>query len=325
MNSLSSFLLSRHDHLREGLWLSRCVAIVATLLIASQANAVTIDDFSDGAFSGSSDPDWFIVRNVQQGLATTAVIGGSRDLFAMYGGELAFTAGAGDQLVYDHNRDDFEVFSINYGSTSDPSSVALNTDLTAGDADHLLIRVAENIDYVPTSRNWYGEPELRLSFRSGVDEGAAEWGSVGMELLDSTDPYLLAIPLATIFSNSGATTGPDWTDIDAVYLSFEGIGRSGRRRLVLDSIETGALLTGDATGDGVIDGADLAEMQRFYGTSASVAADFNRDGIVNAADYTVWRDASAATQAVTAVPEPAGAGLILLVFACPLMRSLTLR
>ena len=85
-------------------------------------------------------------------------------------------------------------------------------------------------------------------------------------------------------------------------------------------------LPGDYNADGVVDSDDYAAWRSSVGISASevsgpLLADGNNDGLVDASDYAVWRenlgarwdDAIAAlSQAATAAPEPASAGLALL-------------
>jgi hypothetical protein len=65
---------------------------------------------------------------------------------------------------------------------------------------------------------------------------------------------------------------------------------------------------GDYDGDGVVDAADYSRWKNRYGTN-DAAADGNGNGIVDAADYTVWRNAFATSKddilrSFTIVPEP---------------------
>jgi hypothetical protein len=76
-------------------------------------------------------------------------------------------------------------------------------------------------------------------------------------------------------------------------------------------------LPADADGDNDVDGFDFMTWQRTLGSRTQLAADANRDGIVNLADLTFWRQqfgmtspGSSATNA--RVPEPAGAMLVLI-------------
>jgi hypothetical protein len=75
---------------------------------------------------------------------------------------------------------------------------------------------------------------------------------------------------------------------------------------------------GDYNRNGVVDTDDYSVWRNTFGTSEDLRADGNGDGIVNAADYTVWRDhlgitAAGLASSVTQVPEPTAAFLLLTV------------
>jgi len=53
-----------------------------------------------------------------------------------------------------------------------------------------------------------------------------------------------------------------------------------------------------------VDGNDYNLWQVTYGLTSLLAADGNDDGIVDAADYTVWRDAMDANVLPSSAPEP---------------------
>jgi GH18 family chitinase len=70
-------------------------------------------------------------------------------------------------------------------------------------------------------------------------------------------------------------------------------------------------LTGDFNGDGTVDAADFSVWQSTFGaTTGDMSADGNGDGVIDAADYTVWHDhlvssPGSGTASGQAVPEPA--------------------
>ncbi len=89
------------------------------------------------------------------------------------------------------------------------------------------------------------------------------------------------------------------------------------------------LIAGDYDGNGIVEAADYTIWRQQFGSSGTpgeFAADGNRDGTVNAADYTVWRDNLGASVAATlatgatSVPEPGACCLLLLLLVSALPR-----
>jgi hypothetical protein len=62
---------------------------------------------------------------------------------------------------------------------------------------------------------------------------------------------------------------------------------------------------GDYNRDGKVDACDYTEWRKAFGTSASYA-DGNNDGVVDAADYVIWQKASTPGIGVVLIPEPSG-------------------
>lgn len=280
-----------------GVW-GRCVNAAMLGLVAVPSSGAVIDDFEQGALSQIEELNE--VQLDQTGLDPLAVAGAGRRIDVFYGGEFSVGQTSGPsagQLVLDHDRGIFEAAQIRYGAFADGLS-PINGDFTDGGAsDRLLIRVSAS---APAST---GQPQMSITISSGVDEGVSGFGGAGVRLPTSSDPYVLSIPFDTLVGDT------DFTDVDGLSISFF-LHDGGR--IVLDAIETGSVVVGDLDANGLIEAADFASFDRFYGVAAPLTADANDDGTVDAADYTLWRDQLAA--AAVATPEPSS--LAALAVAC---------
>ena len=77
---------------------------------------------------------------------------------------------------------------------------------------------------------------------------------------------------------------------------------------------TGGGILGDYNGNGVVDAADYTVWRDTLGSTASLASDGSGNGVVDAADYTLWKTnftAGSASAAQAAVPEPTAGMLVL--------------
>lgn len=97
--------------------------------------------------------------------------------------------------------------------------------------------------------------------------------------------------------------------------------------LALVDVETGGGLTGDYNGDGLVDAADYTVWRDTFGQSVTPGegADGNGDGLINTADYNEWvsnyGDSSTSPAAATAAPEPTALGLLACVLAAGVARA----
>lgn len=74
----------------------------------------------------------------------------------------------------------------------------------------------------------------------------------------------------------------------------------------------GLVIEGDYNANGVVDAADYDMWRQSFGSTTDLRADGNADGVVNISDYTIWRDRlgpSVANSVAASVPEPS-AGLL---------------
>jgi Dockerin type I domain len=91
-------------------------------------------------------------------------------------------------------------------------------------------------------------------------------------------------------------------------------------------LEPAAPVRGDFNGNGIVDAADYVVWRKTAGQSGTnLSADVNENGAVDQSDYEIWRAAFGATDngatdslaglSGTAVPEPATAALLLILLA----------
>jgi hypothetical protein len=75
-----------------------------------------------------------------------------------------------------------------------------------------------------------------------------------------------------------------------------------------------ALAPGDYNADGVVDAADYNLWRATFGSQTRLAADGNKNGVIDAADYAIWRSALVTARGVVAVaaPEPGTMCMILI-------------
>lgn len=97
-----------------------------------------------------------------------------------------------------------------------------------------------------------------------------------------------------------------------VFVFSQPSGQAGG--VLVDGVSFGALptLAGDFNDDGVVNAADYTVWRDTLGSTSDSRADANNDGVVNSADYTIWTEnfgSQASGQSTTPVPEPAALAL----------------
>ncbi|MEM9914993.1 MAG: PEP-CTERM sorting domain-containing protein [Planctomycetota bacterium] len=122
----------------------------------------------------------------------------------------------------------------------------------------------------------------------------------------------------TILTASNGLSGAFGTvDLPGLMEGLQWDLRQTANALELAVIASGLL--GDYNGNGVVDAADYTVWADNFGSTSTLAADGNGNGVVDAADYTIWADnfgtSAAVSQGLVNVPEPQamlllGAGLL---------------
>jgi hypothetical protein len=120
----------------------------------------------------------------------------------------------------------------------------------------------------------------------------------------------------------GIGLGPQLANGNWVLLGVADNGGSGANPIVVWELSlTGCSLAGDYNCSGIVDAADYTFWKNTFGSQLALAADGNGNGTVDAADYTVWRDhlgenfggigSASASRFQTQVPEPSAVALLL--------------
>ncbi len=131
--------------------------------------------------------------------------------------------------------------------------------------------------------------------------------SYGVASGGTTDHLIADLPPGEFYKIFGQSGYQFATASDEGVLSFLETG-AGPHAVTLRSVLADPP-PGDATRDGVVDGADYtvwADNYKLPGTWDE--ADFNADGTVDGADYTIWADNF--TGGAASVPEPAAMGML---------------
>ncbi len=230
-----------------------------------------------------------------------------------YAYRMALYGARGDGLVHEPNWQYFQLDPVldikgAEGEGEDPIPDGLVTPLDIGQGWHRYSTII-----TPTSITF----TLDL-FRDGKANTEATEG-VGPDGVDASVTWDIA--------PANNATEPNPFD-PFTSLRFGGAsGISGNRESVVDNIlleliDVASGENADFDGDGDIDGNDFLTWQRGNGIDDGTAqlgdGDANADGNVDAADLGIWQGqfGSAATvSAVSAVPEPASIGLVLLAMA----------
>ncbi|MCA9184826.1 MAG: autotransporter-associated beta strand repeat-containing protein [Pirellulaceae bacterium] len=178
------------------------------------------------------------------------------------------------------------------------------------------------------------DPLGTLHLATGSDATIHESGTLALQLGDGITDQLDALGSLTV---NGATLEVAFVDgyspadgtVFEVLMFASAVGSFGNLVLpggeeiwdVTDLLVNGSLtflgggvsvLAGDYNGNGTVDAADYTVWKDTFSSDADLAADGNGNGMIDAADYTIWKDNFGNTRngvATVTVPEPASAVL----------------
>ncbi|HEY4235306.1 MAG TPA: PEP-CTERM sorting domain-containing protein, partial [Lacipirellulaceae bacterium] len=196
--------------------------------------------------------------------------------------------------------------------------------------------VGKAVDTLNPTNNWNTSPSLSKLYTESADSLSARFD---FQLV--TSPMLIQPGMQLVpntlgaFGNNGTVS--DVSDPSTTNTALADLGVSpytpAYRTLVLNdlvnttdhlpivadySFASAVGIPGDYDHSGLVDTADYNLWKIAFGSTTSLAADGNHDGTVNATDYIIWRDhlgthtPGAGAGALAAVPEPSSVLLLIL-------------
>lgn len=179
-----------------------------------------------------------------------------------------------------------------------------------------------------TSEVLYADQAVGLIPVPGVTAPLNSWNSFKIVIDFSTDLYYGYVNGSQIIATSlEFPAANEFTDADIAAISAAGdaVSRARTGTAYFDNYLVRSGIRGDYNSDGVVDAADYTlwrDQQNTTGLLRSADGDF--DGVVNGADYAVWATHYGAPQSLSntavSIPEPAAAALALLAAASVIRR-----
>jgi len=196
------------------------------------------------------------------------------------------------------------------------------------DEDGMGVRSArlELVLNAAPSVNGSGVPQNLGLFDVDFDDDPELSGIIGVGSLgtvfsnaSATAQYTEGSMLSAVFGNTtyrwtiSYTGNITWSDVsNSVVASIAGAGSGTDVVLMGHSSVAAPVNDADFDNDGDVDGEDFLTWQRGLGGPGNNAAgDTDGNGVVNAADLTVWKNQFAPAASILATPEPASAWLAL--------------
>jgi hypothetical protein len=269
----------------------RLTLVGIVLALPAVCGAVVIDDFSVGSITVATNGVQFNTATATQtGLPAEHVALGGREFRGQQVSSVVSlsvdTAGEG-RFIYEAPVSGINT-SVRYQSTT-------SVDLTAGGANHIVLRFASAMFDPPANRTpAAGFIDFNLSSLSGSR-------GIYLRVNNSAEPFNIAVPFSLL--GAGSPTGFNPAQFRGLMFGTGNGNLYGT--FVLDAIESAYVAPGDYNADGLVDAADYTVWRDFASATTHVnRGDGNADGAVNAGDYEVWRG-NYGTGSGAAVPEPA--------------------
>jgi glycoprotein endo-alpha-1,2-mannosidase len=171
---------------------------------------------------------------------------------------------------------------------------------------------------------------------AGAMEGSLFSAELTQAVLPNLDPTANNILMVSTFNEWHEDTqieptvvaNPTTTDSSGLGTYTQGYSYSGYGNLYLDLLHAATVLAGDYNRNGVVDAADYVLYRKTLGqTGTTLAADGNNNGQIDSGDYVVWRThfgqtfgSGSGADADAAIPEPATATMLVLAASCWCLR-----
>jgi serralysin len=262
-----------------------------------------------------------------------------RGIQGMYGDALEKTNGGQGNDTYQHATD--------LGTLSSGGTLAIGSDavgssqfVSPSETDFVSIANSADADFFSFTLSSPAELNLTLTPLGGVFNQGVEGGTQTSFDANSRNDLALAIfgtSGTTLLASADNTAAGQIESLSGVELTSPGqyyvrvSGADDNVQLYQLQLAAQALLMGlpgDFNGDGIVDAADYTVWRDHLGEADESALNGNGNGIdgVDQGDFTLWKDnfgaasGGGAVVAVTSVPEPASATLLLLAVSLLLVR-----
>lgn len=207
------------------------------------------------------------------------------------------------------------------GSTTLGSDGATGTSVAFAETDFVSLSNSNDEDYYEFTVESRGLASVTLTpvgatYLQRIGSGsfdtinASAVGDLELEVYKASDGLLFAsVDLGSIGDSETLTGLPLSPGGYAVRVS----GTTSETQLYRLQVEYGfPHMAGDFNGDGTVDAADYTVWRDSHGSTTQLAADADGDGVVGDPDYSFWASNFGAGASALAVPEPHGALLLAL-------------
>jgi hypothetical protein len=221
------------------------------------------------------------------------------------------------------------------GSTTITGWTVITNDVAPIEASNIYSIVPEDGNVLLdlqgyTNGSPYGGVQQTIATQPGAQYQMKFWIGVQNDVPIGVGPAsvtAVAGSTSQSFTNNLAGPANQWQQFTMNFaatsltttISLSGLSTAGGAYIGLDNADVefvAAATAGDYNHNGVVDAADYTVWRDSLGSTTDLRADGNGDGVVNQLDYQFWKDhfvhAGAGSSAVDAVPEPSTTALLLI-------------